>query len=98
MLPAVLGGMLPPPTNVQGGVMPPFTAPVPANGPSLAVGFNPNQPPTGVAPVPPAAPDSPPAVIARQGDGRESDAASPGVAAPVNPRRGTHGASPGSRV
>ena len=43
--------------------MPPFTAPVPANGPSLAVGFNPNQPPNGVAPVPPAAPDSPPAVI-----------------------------------
>ena len=107
--PSVLGSMLPPPTNVQGGVMPPFTAPVPANGPSLAVGFNPNQPPNGVAPVPPAAPDSPPAVIppplaasarhaARQGDGREGDAASPGVAAPVNPRRGTYGASPGSRV
>ena len=62
--PAVLGGM-PPPTNVQGGVMPPFSTPVPANGPSLAVGFNPNQPPNGVAPVPPAigVDGSPPSVV-----------------------------------
>merc|ERR1719424_2502284 len=42
--------------------LPPAAAPGPATGPSLAVGFNPNQPPVGIAaPLPPAAPGSPPA-------------------------------------
>ena len=62
--PSTLGLMPPPsmPTSAQGGLMLPLPAPGPATGPSLAVGFNPNQPPVGIAaPLPPAAPGSPPA-------------------------------------